>query len=286
MKSLFVSDLDGTLLDDTHTIPEKNATALKEASNSGHAIAIATGRTWKDAAKLCHDAGLSPWIISSNGASIRRPDGALHLDLSLPAHVTDRMIRFLITENIYFELLFDEYVLSVDALFSELKSEAHEEACPPEDERFHESIIDRQLSQSTWTSVSTKAMMMHTRFGALNILAASFSAEKRERIRNCFKKYDMSIYSSSFENLILSRRDATKGLAVKTLSEHLGISLDHVFAFGDSHNDISMLQMAGKSYAMDNASDAVKSYAKNIAPLNTEFGVAKIIESHLKATSK
>ena len=47
------------------------------------------------------------------------------------------------------------------------------------------------------------------------------------------------------------------------LVERLGINPDQCVAFGDGGNDIEMLEYCGLSYAMDNATEAVKQVAKH-----------------------
>lgn len=42
-----------------------------------------------------------------------------------------------------------------------------------------------------------------------------------------------------------------KGTCLRALMEKLGIAPDEVIAFGDQENDIAMLKLAGKAYAMD-----------------------------------
>ena len=54
-----------------------------------------------------------------------------------------------------------------------------------------------------------------------------------------------------------------------------------VMAFGDSGNDIEMLEMAGHSYAVANAEEAVKAVAKHLAPTHQEGGVYQVIEEYL-----
>lgn len=62
-------------------------------------------------------------------------------------------------------------------------------------------------------------------------------------------------------DLILSECHKTFGL--KMLVERLGINPDQCVAFGDGGNDIEMLEYCGLSYAMDNATEAVKQVAKH-----------------------
>ncbi|HFI0037594.1 TPA: Cof-type HAD-IIB family hydrolase [Streptococcus suis] len=61
----------------------------------------------------------------------------------------------------------------------------------------------------------------------------------------------------------------------------LDIEPEQVMAFGDSDNDIEMLNYVGYSYAMENATDKVKAVAKYMAPSHLEAGVLQVIEEHI-----
>ena len=76
----------------------------------------------------------------------------------------------------------------------------------------------------------------------------------------------------------LNSTSASKGNAMCTLCEKLGISMENVLAIGDNENDISMLQAAGISAAMGNAEDDVKQAAKFVAGNNEEDGAAHFLE--------
>ena len=76
----------------------------------------------------------------------------------------------------------------------------------------------------------------------------------------------------------LNSTNASKGNALYILCEKLGIQLENVLAIGDNENDISMLQAAGISAAMENAEDDVKQAAKFVAGNNEEDGAAHFLE--------
>lgn len=57
---------------------------------------------------------------------------------------------------------------------------------------------------------------------------------------------------------------------------------EQIMAFGDSENDIEMLELAGISYAMENAEEAVKRVAAKVAPANSQAGVYKVLENWLE----
>lgn len=58
----------------------------------------------------------------------------------------------------------------------------------------------------------------------------------------------------------------------------LGLSWEHVLAAGDGENDLEMLQAAGFSVAMGNASMQVKQCADFVTLTNDEDGLAAAVE--------
>ena len=72
-----------------------------------------------------------------------------------------------------------------------------------------------------------------------------------------------------------------KANGLRILQERWGIKNHEVVAFGDSGNDIEMLQHAGFGFAMANAAAPVKAVAGYRAPHNNEEGVLHIIDKVL-----
>lgn len=75
--------------------------------------------------------------------------------------------------------------------------------------------------------------------------------------------------------------NASKGDAIKYLQDKLKFSFEQTMSFGDYFNDIEMLQASFHSYAVENAHEKVKTYARFSAPSNLEHGVMKVIRDHL-----
>ena len=73
----------------------------------------------------------------------------------------------------------------------------------------------------------------------------------------------------------------SKGEALAFMGERLGIGLEDMVSFGNSENDISMLQATGHSVAVGNAEDHVKTIAKEVCDTNENDGVAKWIEANV-----
>lgn len=81
--------------------------------------------------------------------------------------------------------------------------------------------------------------------------------------------------------LDVSHRDANKGNALKLIQSYFSVTPDECIAFGDQMNDAEMLQSAVYSYAMENASEELKCYARYTAPSNEPGGVLSVIKESI-----
>ena len=59
------------------------------------------------------------------------------------------------------------------------------------------------------------------------------------------------------------------------------IDPQQVIAFGDNHNDISMLTAVGLGVAMSNAEEEVKAQAKVVTTDNDGDGIQQVLEKYL-----
>ncbi len=65
----------------------------------------------------------------------------------------------------------------------------------------------------------------------------------------------------------------SKGLAMEKLAETLGIPMADTVAIGDSSNDLEMLQRAGTSIAMGNATQNIRDMADYVTTDVTADGI-------------
>lgn len=72
----------------------------------------------------------------------------------------------------------------------------------------------------------------------------------------------------------LIHRDFDKGTGMARICEHLGMSLADTVAFGDSMNDLAMLQAAGMSVCMENGEAALKEVSDLVCPRVEADGLA------------
>ena len=73
----------------------------------------------------------------------------------------------------------------------------------------------------------------------------------------------------------LISRAFDKGRGILHVCEHLGIPVQDTFGFGDSMNDLEMIQTVGTSVCMANGSKKLQELSDMVCPPVTEDGLAK-----------
>ena len=99
--------------------------------------------------------------------------------------------------------------------------------------------------------------------------------------------FSLMVYTGKYpddqNNLELNWKTADKGRALLHLAERLGVPAADTVAFGDSSNDLTMLQAAGTGVAMGNASEEVRAACDAVTATNEEDGVAVYLERYVLA---
>ena len=72
----------------------------------------------------------------------------------------------------------------------------------------------------------------------------------------------------------------SKAAALRQLCESRRLANEEVLCFGDSENDLEMLQEFRYGHIMRNAEEALLAQVNHIAPANTAYGVLRVIENY------
>ena len=106
----------------------------------------------------------------------------------------------------------------------------------------------------------------------------------QEDFNQVFNGYVQAV-SSGYGCLDIIQDGIHKAWALQELLKRWNIKPEEIMAFGDSENDVEMLELAGIAYAMENADEKAKAVATDIAPANSQGGVYKVIEGWLDKNS-
>lgn len=257
---LIAVDLDGTLLNNQSEVSSRNAQALHRVEQLGAKVVISTGRMYCAAKNYAQQLGLKTPVICYQGAMVKDPvsDETLQefpLQDPLKSQIIDELIAMGLNTQAYFD---DRFFVAV----RNEKTVSYEALTP----RKGEAVGD--LAAFVKTHTITK-------------LIVNEEPEIIQKIIPYFqKKYGRGAQVVVCGPMFLSFTDpqADKGIALKWVAQYLGIDRSKVIAFGDQHNDISMLQYAGFGVAMGNAVEELKKAADAVTVENQQDGVAAVLE--------
>jgi Cof subfamily protein (haloacid dehalogenase superfamily) len=280
MTKLIAIDLDGTLLNSKCEISIENLEAIKAAQKDRIEIVIATGRAHFDVKTIFKNTGVKTWIIGANGATIHDPYGELYHSQSIEPKKAFDILHSLEEDGFYYE------VFSNDCIFTpqngrellQIEIDRIKSANPDISISTLKDALEKQFSQNGFAFINSYKDIEKASVDVYNILTFSFYEEK---LAAGWAKYGniegLTIVTSADHNFELEHRNASKGIALSKLSEHLDIPIASTVAIGDSMNDVSMLTVAGIGVAMENARQEIKDISDEITLTNDENGVAKVI---------
>ena len=125
-------------------------------------------------------------------------------------------------------------------------------------------------------------------FGGVLKMSLVVGEDRTDQVQEDFNQVfngRVQAVSSGYGCLDIIQDGIHKAWALQELLKRWDIDSEEIMAFGDSENDVEMLELAGVAYAMENADDKAKAVATDIAPANSQGGVYQVIEDWLDKNS-
>ena len=251
-------DLDQTLLGPDHQIPETNLRAVRRLCEMGVHVVIASGRMHEATLRYHRQLDLNDPIISYNGAMVRHPEtGENWRHLRVPADCASEIVEYCNEHHHHLNYYLD------DRLYVAERGKWAEFYYRQTQSIIHEAGDLRRLTGKE----PTKLILIDEPTVVADLLP-SFQALYGERLY---------ITTTNPEYLEFMNPTASKDGALRIVCDHLSIPQHRAVAFGDSDNDIGMLQWAGVGVAMGNARPHVLQIADYVAPPYDQNGLASAI---------
>lgn len=270
MKTLFITDLDGTLLRSDKTISEEACEILNRLISEGVAFSYATARSIYSASALTQQLNLCVPVVTKNGTVIVDPieKSNLHENAFTEQEAKEiyEILRKHNLDPIVASYQNGEEKFSYDCTNISKGTRSFLDDHPG-DEREHPvkgeaHILDGSVNY--FTCIGTAAELE----GAY--------AELKCRYRSICAKDN---YSDEIWLEVMPQY-ATKADAILQLKKFYGF--DKVIVFGDGVNDMSMFEIADECYAMENAVPELKAIATGVIGGNNEDGVATWMEQNCR----
>ena len=275
MKTLYVTDLDGTLLNTHERVSEYSKEVINKLVEEGMLFTYATARSGISAAVAAKGLSTKVPIIAFNGAFIIDPSDGKML---LSAFFTEE-------QKAYFKNVFRENQVSplVYAYVNGVEKVTWRTVT--ENDGIRDYLRRRKgdkrmnpLTEERAGELYLGDTFYYTCIGSREELLPVYEALKDNEEVNCL--FHPEIYREEYWCEILPKK-ATKANAILELKKLW--NCDRIVSFGDAVNDIPMFEISDECYAVENAVEGLKKVATGIIESNENDGVAKWLLEHVVA---
>ncbi len=269
---LVALDLDRTLLDDAGQVSAEDAGALREFTAGGGLVVLASGRMTDNIRPFLAQLGIDGPTIAYNGAMVRDASargGELILHTPLPARYADALLDYTRQEHFHLNYYYQEKLYARDDPSLRPYADFYSRQTGavfhflPDLERFR-GCEPTKLLIVTDPSVP-----------------GEFVPRRRDELYATWEERwgrEVTVMRTNPEYLEFFHQEASKGRALAALAAHYGIAREETMAFGDSYNDVSMLEWAGCGVAVANAKEVAREAADWVSPrTNNESAVAEAL---------
>lgn len=255
---LYVSDMDGSLLDEDKNLPNNIDEMMEKLFAKNLELTIATGRSYVDIASY-----LSKWInhigvIAENGNQVVYKGNQIYnvcLDETFVKEVHDSFLKigkgimiFCGEKGIY-RIKNDPFTLVDEQEINKYYNEI----------TFVDTIdlLNDKIMKITVCSIEGSEIALYPTLKGFQDKA--------------------TVMLSAHEWLDITKTGECKGKALSILQDYLSIPKEETICFGDYLNDISMKDFVSRSYAMKNAHPSVIEAFDEVIGSNNEGAVCKKI---------
>ena len=271
MIKLIATDMDGTLLDPRGQLDlPRLEKILDQLDERGIRFVIATGNEVHRMRQLLKHLASRVVLVVANGARIFEHDTLLQAQTWDDAMVDKALVHFKGRERR------DQFVVTgVNGGFVKkgtVFTELDKFMTPEMIERLYQRMnFVEELQADLFGGVLKMSM----------VVGEERSSSVLREINDLFDGHVRAV-SSGYGCIDILQAGVHKAWGLEELLKRWNLKSEQIMAFGDSENDVEMLEMAGIAYAMENADDEVKAVATALAPANSQGGVYQVLENWLE----
>lgn len=267
--TLYISDLDGTLLDRQGVMSDYTAATIRRFVDEGGLFSVATARSQQAAAALIAQMGLRLPVVLTNGATVYDPVKATYLQIkSIPLDVLPRLFYTLEA----FDICGFLYTMRDDLTTVYYRQFLHEW-----DAAYHAHRVERYKGRihqvADLVQVAAQTVPVYVVAYGPEAMLSSVRAELDHLPELSSELYEDVYNHNCFMDIFPSTASKANGMLL--LRELTGA--DELVAFGDNFNDLSMLLAADRSYVPRGAVSAAKNIATAVLDSAHKDSVARFL---------
>ena len=262
MKTLYLTDLDGTLLRSEERTSDATNRIINDLVGQGLVFSYATARSYQTAHKVTLGLNADFPVIVYNGAMVVDNVSGNFLIKNFFRDEIIHVINDLIQHNVFpIVYAFIDGVEKFSYIF---------EKCSPEEKAFLNTRKNDRRDNPVITETDLTT-------GEIFYITCIDSPEKLEPLYHKYANNYHCIFQEDIYTkhhwLEIMPKAASKANAIRQLKDYLGCQ--KVVVFGDGKNDIDMFEMADEAYAVSNAVEELKQISTGVIGSNNEDAVAK-----------
>jgi Cof subfamily protein (haloacid dehalogenase superfamily) len=262
---LYVTDLDGTLLNYAAKLKSRAAIMLNRAIDSGVNFTFATARRHSSALPTMKDVRLNLPIVTLNGVVIAHPDGTPLIINYIDKNVVEQLRSFFLSQRetpIVYHKVGEELLVGYDT--RDMTCTKQFVSARKDDPllRPHDNDDDLYGGDIYYFTLIAPRTNLH---------------EIREFLDSVECNYVIypDIYLDQYL-VEICKKGVNKASGIRFVQDY--IHADKLITFGDNLNDLPMFGIADACYAVANAENELKQRATGVIPSNEEMGVPRFIE--------
>jgi len=275
---LVAMDLDGTLLDSRHSVPERNRLALQSAQKQGVKLALVTGRRLPSARRYVSHLSQDLLMVPNGGALIRRGlDGPILRRKLIPLEVSRKVFAL---------------ARAIGAVPVVHVGPDGDGGLLMDSQAPLTPSLQLYIDKTTPPPHRVPDLAATLKKDPLHIMFAGPIQEMRETARVIKEKLgsQLNLARTEYEKSDLGILDvlapgASKAEALRFMAESEGIPRDETMAIGDNWNDLGMLEAAGLGVVMANSVPELRARGFAVTGSNDECGVAQALERYVLSES-
>lgn len=266
MKTLYVSDLDGTLLLPNVTLSNRTVRILNDLIEEGIHFTVATARSIASVKHILKDVNINIPIILMNGACIYDLESSKYIKVNAFPEDSKKLLLNIIDEH---RLMGFAYTIKDHQL-----STYYEDISLKPLYDFYQERVDKY--NKPFTKVNGFSTLIDQPLVYFSLMDTKENLEPIYNLLLDMTELDHTFYKDNYTEdiwyLEIYSTEASKYNAlqyVRSLYEY-----DRVVCFGDNRNDIPMFQASDLKIAVENAFPELKNEADIIIASNKDDGVA------------
>lgn len=272
-KVLYISDLDGTLLNRNARLSEKTAAIISKLIQKGLLFTIATARS-QSSVDIIADLGIQLPAVQLNGVLIydfakKQYTGCTPIDTQSAQKVIDILHRF---NRMSFVYKFDTDC-GINVEFEKLSNQVEKD--------FFNARKDKDYK--SFQKVEQVKVQEEDKIIYFTMVDEYEKLEKIHHEINQISGVHSALYSDNYSDLYFLEvfsSHASKAAGMLRIKRELGVQ--KVVAFGDNLNDLEMLREADIGIAVEDAVETVRKSADDVIGKSYEDGVALYLQEIFK----